>query len=79
MWPGLAGHSERNRRFVGWLFWIKQPFETVFQSILGPGRRRRRRGRQKRWELSIKEWTGMDFASSARAVENNGMVERGYR
>ena len=29
------------------------------------------RGRQKkRWEDIIKEWTGMDFASSTRAVEN---------
>ena len=22
-------------RLVGWLFWVKWPFETVFQSILG--------------------------------------------
>ena len=26
--------------------------------------------RQKRWEDNIKEWTGMDFASSTRAAEN---------
>ena len=32
---------------------------------------KRRRGRQKkRWEDNIKEWTGMDFASSTRADEN---------
>ena len=32
---------------------------------------RNRRGRQKkRWEDSIKEWTGMDFASSTRAAED---------
>ena len=31
----------------------------------------RRKGRQKkRWEDNIKEWTGMDFASSARAAED---------
>ena len=31
----------------------------------------KKRGRQKkRWEDNIKEWTGMDFASSARAAEN---------
>ena len=31
----------------------------------------RKRGRQKkRWEDNIKEWTGMDFASSTRAAEN---------
>ena len=30
---------------VGWLFWIKRPFETVFQSISG---RLTKRGRKKR-------------------------------
>ena len=31
----------------------------------------KRRGRQKKkWEDNIKEWTGMDFASSIRAAEN---------
>ena len=31
----------------------------------------RRRDRQKkRWEDNIKEWTGMDFASSTRVAEN---------
>ena len=30
-----------------------------------------KRGRQKkRWEDNIKEWTGIDFASSTRAAEN---------
>ena len=38
-----------------------------------------KRGRQrKRWEDNIKEWTGMDFASSTRVAENrsrwNGIV-----
>ena len=32
---------------------------------------KRRRGRQKKkWEDNIKEWTGMDFASSSRAAED---------
>ena len=32
---------------------------------------KRKRSRQKkRWEDNIKEWTGMDFASSAREAEN---------
>ena len=32
---------------------------------------KRKRDRLKRkWEDNIKEWTGMDFASSARAAEN---------
>ena len=34
-------------RLVGWLFWVKRPFETVFQSISGrlPKRGRKRRER----------------------------------
>ena len=34
-------------------------------------RQRKKRGsRKKEWEDSMKEWTGMDFASSTRAAEN---------
>ena len=34
---------------------------------------RRRQGRQrKRWEDNIREWTGLEFAKSKRAVENRG-------
>ena len=37
---------------------------------------KRKRGRQKkRWEDNIKEWTGMDFASSTRAAENRSNVK----
>ena len=33
----------------------------------------RRQGRQrKRWEDSTREWTGLEFAKSQRAVENRG-------
>ena len=36
-----------------------------------------KRGRQKnRWEDNIKEWTGMDFASSTRAAENRSRWKR---
>ena len=32
---------------------------------------RRRQGRQReRWEDNIREWTGLEFAKSQRAVEN---------
>ena len=40
--------SQRGRKsLVGWLFWVKRPFETVFQSISGrlPERGRKRRER----------------------------------
>ena len=30
----------------------------------------RKGGQKKRWEDNIKEWTGMDFASSTRTVED---------
>ncbi|MCG7869865.1 MAG: hypothetical protein JAY74_26275 [Candidatus Thiodiazotropha taylori] len=42
--------------------------KTILQ---GTVKGKRKRGRQKkRWEDNIKEWTGMDFASSTRAAEN---------
>ena len=36
---------EKTEHMVGWLFWFKRPFETVFQSISG---RLPERGRKKR-------------------------------
>ena len=42
--------------------------KTILQ---GTVKRARRRGRQKkRWEDNIKEWTGMGFGDSLRAVED---------
>ena len=38
----------------------------------------RRQGRQgKRWEDNIREWTGLEFTKSQRAVENRKMEETG--
>ena len=37
----------------------------------------RRQGRQrKRWEDNIREWTGLEFAESKRAVQNRGKMEQ---
>ena len=37
----------------------------------------RRQGRQrKRWEESIREWTGLEFAKSQRAVENGEKLRK---
>ena len=33
---------------------------------------RRQGRRRKRWEDNIREWTGLEFAKSQRAVENRG-------
>ena len=47
------------------VFWLSKDNST------GHSERRKKKGRQKkRWEDSSKEWTGMDFASSARAAED---------
>ena len=36
----------------------------------------RRQGRQrKRWEDKSREWTGLEFAKSQRAVENRGKMK----
>ena len=42
--------------------------KTILQGTV-KGKRRRDR-QQKRWEDDIKEWTGMDFASSTRAADD---------
>ena len=37
---------------------------------MAQGKEKEKKGRQKkRWENNIKEWTGMDFASSTRAAK----------
>ena len=42
--------------------------KTILQGTVKVGRRQ---GRQrKRWEDDIREWTGLEFAKSQRAVEN---------
>ena len=42
--------------------------KTILQ---GTVQGKRRKGRQKKkWDNNIKEWTGMDFASSIRAAED---------
>ena len=44
--------------------------ETSLQGTVKGGRRQ---GRQrKRWEANIREWTGLEFGKSQRAVENRG-------
>ena len=44
--------------------------KTILQATVRGGRRQ---GRQKkRWEDNIREWAGLEFAKSHRAVENRG-------
>ena len=37
---------------------------------------RRQGGQRKRWEDSIREWTGLEFGKSQRAVENRKKMEK---
>ena len=42
--------------------------KTILQGTVKRGRRQSRQ--KKRWEDNIREWTGLEFAKSQRAVEN---------
>ena len=55
--------------------WTCLPFIRTGQNHLA---RHSERGRQrKRWEDNIREWTGLEFTKSQRAVENGKMEETG--
>ena len=60
--------KKRKLRWFGHVSRSSGLAKTILQGIV---KGKRKRGRQKkRWEDNIKEWTGMDFASSTRAAEN---------
>ena len=44
--------------------------KTILQGTVKGGRRQGRK--RKRWEDNIREWTGLKFGKSQRAVENRG-------
>ena len=51
--------------------WTCLPFIRSGQKHLARhSERRRKQGRQKMWEDNIREWTGLEFGKSQRAVEN---------
>ena len=62
-----------NRRKLQWYGHVSRSSglaKTVLQGTMKGGRRQ---GRQrKRWEDNIREWTGLKFAKSQRAVKNRG-------
>ena len=47
--------------------------KTILQGTVKGGRRQG--GQRKRWEDNIREWTGLEFGKSQRAVENRGKME----
>ena len=48
--------------------------KTVLQGTVKGGRRQG--GQRKRWENNIREWTGLEFGKSQRAVEKKGKMEK---
>ena len=59
------------RRKLQWYGHVSRSSGLVKTILQGTVKGGRRRGRQrKRWEDSIKEWTGLEFAKSQRAAEN---------
>ena len=59
------------KRKLRWFGHVSRSSGLAKTILQGTVKGKRKRGRQKkRWEAKIKEWTGMDFASSTRAAEN---------
>ena len=79
--PRSSGQSDHTktalkRRKLQWYGHVSRSSglaKTILQGTVKGGRRQ---GRQrKRWENTIREWTGLEFAKSQRAVENRGKME----
>ena len=61
------------RRKFQWYGHVPRSSGLAKTILQGTVKRGRRQGRQrKRWEDNIREWTGLEFAKSRRAVENRG-------
>ena len=61
------------RRRLQWYDHVSRSLGLAKTILRGTVKGRRRQGRQrKRWEDNIREWTGLEFAKSQRAMENRG-------
>ena len=61
------------RRKLKWYWHVSRSLglaKSILQDTMKGGRRQGRQG--KRWEDNIREWTGLEFAKSQRAVQNRG-------
>ena len=66
----LTNIKRRKLQWYGHVFRSSDLAKTILQ---GTVKGRRRQGRQrKRWEDNIREWTGLEFARSQRAVRRTG-------
>ena len=60
--------KRRKLQWYGHVFRSSGLAKTILQGTMKGGRRQ---GRQRKlWEGNIREWTGLEFAKSQRAVEN---------
>ena len=59
------------RRKLQWYDHVSRSSGLIKTILQGTVKGGRRQGRQrKRWEDNIREWTGLEFAKSQRAVQN---------
>ena len=67
------------KRKLRWFGFVSRSSGLAKGTVKGKGRRGRQR---KQWEENIKEWTGIEFASSTRPAENRtrwkGIVTNSY-
>ena len=63
--------KRRKLQWYGHVYCSSGLAKSILQGTVKGGRRQGRHLRQrKRWEDNIREWTGLEFAMSQRAVEN---------
>ena len=60
----------RNLQWYGHVSRSSDMAQIILQCTVKGGRRQGRK--KKRWEDNIREWTGLEFGKSQRAVENRG-------
>ena len=66
-----AGRRTTERRKLQWYGHVSRSSGLAETILQGTVQGRRRQGVQRRrWEDNIREWTGLDFGKSQRAVEN---------
>ena len=60
--------KRRKLKWYGHVSYSSGLARTILQGVVKGGRRQGRQ--EKRWEDNIREWTGLEFTKSQRAVEN---------
>ena len=66
---------KRKQQWYGHVSRSSGPAKTILQGTVKGGRRQVRQ--RKRWEDNIREWTGLEFGKSQRAVVNSKIEETG--